>query len=148
MQMKRKRILILDDEEDILAGLSDVLLEEGYEIEGATNANSILEQFTLGGGRDFLPFDLCLLDFQMPAMDGLDFFREIRKIQFDLKTIVMTADTNLARVQMAKSEGVAMVMQKPVDVPPLLNKIETMLSWCDEFNWERTDWLLWDTALC
>ncbi|MDY3337880.1 response regulator transcription factor [Riemerella anatipestifer] len=72
--MKGKRILLIDDEPDILEIISYNLKKEGYEVYTANNGNEGIEK-----AKEILPH-LILLDVMMPDKDGIETCQEIRKI--------------------------------------------------------------------
>ncbi|MDY3548258.1 response regulator transcription factor [Riemerella anatipestifer] len=72
--MKGKRILLIDDEPDILEIISYNLKKEGYEVYTASNGNEGIEK-----AKEILPH-LILLDVMMPDKDGIETCQEIRKI--------------------------------------------------------------------
>ncbi|AZZ57996.1 response regulator transcription factor [Riemerella anatipestifer] len=72
--MKGKRILLIDDEPDILEIISYNLKKEGYEVHTANNGNEGIEK-----AKEILPH-LILLDVMMPDKDGIETCQEIRKI--------------------------------------------------------------------
>lgn len=80
-----KRILIVDDEENIRHMLSVILIKVGYEVETASNGEEGLQK-AMGS-----PFDQVLCDIRMPRMDGLEFLREMRKIGVEATIIMMSA---------------------------------------------------------
>src|SRR5215216_7506057 len=82
-----KAVLWVDDEAELLEPHRIFLRDKGFEVETATNADDAVE---LVRRR---PFDLVLLDEQMPGKRGLDALRELRE-----------ADPNLAIVMVTKSE--------------------------------------------
>ena len=69
----KKKILIVDDEPDILDVLKYNLEKEGYEVAQAKNGNKAISK-----ANDFRP-DLILLDIMMPKKDGFEVCRELRK---------------------------------------------------------------------
>ncbi|MCJ7785324.1 MAG: response regulator, partial [Desulfobacterales bacterium] len=76
--MEKARILIAEDEKnqrDLLAGF---LKKEGFSVEAVANGREALQE--LGGNF----FDVALIDYKMPELDGLQTLREIRKLYPDL----------------------------------------------------------------
>ncbi len=70
-----KKILLIDDELDILEILSYNLEKEGYDIYTATNGNEGIEK-----AKEIIP-DLILLDVMMPEKDGIETCQELRKVK-------------------------------------------------------------------
>jgi DNA-binding response OmpR family regulator len=76
--MANKRILVVDDEPDILELLDEILSGRGYVVDSATNAAGALELV-----RQNI-YDAAILDFNLPDMDGVMLHREIRQIDEEL----------------------------------------------------------------
>ena len=81
-----KRILVVDDEENIRMLYQEELQEEGYEVVLASNGIEALEALAKEG-----PFDLVTLDIRMPGMDGINTVREIKEKYRDISVILVTA---------------------------------------------------------
>jgi two-component system alkaline phosphatase synthesis response regulator PhoP len=77
-----KKILLIDDELDILEILSYNLEKEGYDIYTATNGNEGIEK-----AKEIVP-DLILLDVMMPEKDGIETCQELRKVKELQKTLL------------------------------------------------------------
>ncbi|MDD4545589.1 MAG: response regulator, partial [Bacteroidales bacterium] len=77
------KILIVDDDEDILELLSFNLKNNGFVVESANNGSLAIQK-----AREFSP-DLILLDIMMPEMDGVEACGEIRKIDKLKSTIII-----------------------------------------------------------
>ena len=73
--MNRKKILLVDDEQDILEIISYNLEKEGYHVFTASNGNEGIAK-----AKEILP-DLILLDVMMPEKDGIETCQELRKIK-------------------------------------------------------------------
>lgn len=81
--MKQKKILLIDDEQDILEILSYNLEKEGYEVYTATNGTEGIQK-----AKDIVP-DLILLDVMMPEKDGIETCQDLRKIKELQKTLIV-----------------------------------------------------------
>lgn len=81
--MNRKKILLVDDEQDILEIISYNLEKEGYHVFTANNGNEGIAK-----AKEILP-DLILLDVMMPEKDGIETCQELRKIKELQKTLIV-----------------------------------------------------------
>jgi CheY-like chemotaxis protein len=112
-----RRVLVVDDENDIRDTLADVLTAEGYSVQTAANG---LEALDVVQRR---PIDVVLVDLMMPIMDGWTFFSRVRR---DPKT----ADLPIVAVSAMPpeaGEGFTARLRKPFDLEKLL---ETMSDVC------------------
>lgn len=123
MSERLLRILIVDDDVDILANLSDILSDLGYETVTACSGPKALEKLTAGVTGDDCPFDLCLLDFKLPGMDGVELLERIHVTHPTLPAIMITAYAGDDGDRRARDAGTLAVMRKPVDIQSLLGKI-------------------------
>ncbi len=80
-----KKILVVDDEENIRELYRDELAEEGYQVELADNGLQALSKF-----ESFRP-DLVTLDVMMPGMDGIEVLRRIREKNPSIPVLLLTA---------------------------------------------------------
>jgi len=80
-----KKILVVDDEENIRELYRDELAEEGYRVEMAGNGLQALAKF-----ESFRP-DLVTLDVMMPGMDGIEVLRRIREKNPSVPVLLLTA---------------------------------------------------------
>ena len=128
ISVKSGRILIVDDDADNLANLSDILSEHGYQTETARDGKVALEKVANERRPENDPFDLCLLDFRMPGMDGPELLKKIHSTSPDLRAIMITANAGDDSVQRAFSAGSWKVVSKPVDIQSLLTMIEQAIA--------------------
>ncbi|MGI9495461.1 MAG: response regulator [Mariniblastus sp.] len=115
------RILIVDDDLDILANLSDILSELGYDIITAASGQQALEK--LEEADEGQRLDLCLLDFKMPGMDGVELLEKIHERRPGVPAIMVTAYAGEDGDRRAMEAGTWKVMRKPVDVRLLIGMI-------------------------
>lgn len=98
--MQRHKILMVDDEENILKALRRVLMNENYEIKTANSAKeglAILKEF---------PAQLIISDNMMPGMTGMEFFKKVADLYPDTIRIILTgrADTKITIASINKGE--------------------------------------------
>lgn len=95
----RHHILIVDDEEMVLASLRDTLAGEGYRI---TTASSALDALARLRER---AYSVVITDYQMPMLTGLEFLAQVRELQPDATRILITAVLSLGMVIDAINKG-------------------------------------------
>jgi CheY-like chemotaxis protein len=126
---ERKTILIVDDEVNIRESLATVLQEENYAVRLAENGRVAVREFLDGSP------DLILLDLNMPDTDGWKAFDIIARLAPDVPVIVITARPGQAR--RAAEAGIDMLLEKPLDIPVLLETIRTLLASPEKANIAR-----------
>ena len=121
----KKKILVVDDEPDINL-LFKMILEE--------NSEFMVHSFTdpLLALRNFKSnlYDLILVDIKMPEMDGLDFYREIRKIDKNVRLCFVTASEKYYepfRKEIYDILDENCFIQKPIANEDLLKLVKTMI---------------------
>jgi DNA-binding response OmpR family regulator len=117
-----QRILLVDDEENLLITLSDFLRYEGYEVREARSAEDALERL-----NDFVP-DVIVLDLRMPGMGGETFLQRIAgpsgRPRFPV--LVLTARyVPRSTIESLKVDG---FLPKPCDLAELGEKIRAILT--------------------
>lgn len=83
--MPKKRILVVDDEENIRLLYSEELKDEGYEVQTAKDARDAQKKV-----KEFEP-DLITLDIRMPGIDGIEFLRKFRENDKTTPVVLCTA---------------------------------------------------------
>ncbi|RPH72374.1 MAG: response regulator [Myxococcaceae bacterium] len=106
-----RRVLVVDDDPDILDALAEILEVEGYDVQRARNGREALQRLEQG-----LP-DLVLLDLMMPVMDGWEFARSLAPGARP-PIIVLSADRNVS--VKAKEIGAHGWLAKPFELSELL----------------------------
>jgi CheY-like chemotaxis protein len=114
MSEARTSILVVDDDVDTCRNLADILTDLGYHVETAPDGPTALELVRQNA------YDVALLDYKMPGMDGLTLYREIKRLRAGTVAIVVTAYANGATTEEALGAGAWQVVPKPVDFPRLL----------------------------
>ncbi|BCG56685.1 response regulator [Paenibacillus sp. URB8-2] len=110
MEKKKKKVLIVDDQNGIRILLMEVFNSEGYTTFQAANGKAALDIV-----RSDCP-DLVLLDMKIPGMDGLEILKHIKEINTEIKVIMMTAYGELDMIKEATKLGALMHFTKPFDI--------------------------------
>ncbi len=116
--MRSSPILVVDDDPDNCACLSDVLTDLGYAADTAGGGRSALQLASRHG------YDLALLDYKMPDMDGVELFVRLREGRPGVVGILVTAYAGDETMAAATRAGVRQVVSKPVDFGRLLPLVE------------------------
>ncbi|HKQ53611.1 MAG TPA: response regulator [Pyrinomonadaceae bacterium] len=117
--MMAKRVLVVDDDQELQQLVSFALTQEGYEVSQALDAFAGLELIE----RE--KFGLALLDVMMPGMDGLEMLSRLRAFDTDLRVIVMTALTTPEAAVSALRDQASDFLTKPFDMEQLLSAVRT-----------------------
>lgn len=121
MEADSRRILIVDDEPDIRDSVADILNEFGYDADTAGDGLEALSKM-----RD-RSYDVALLDFKMPGMDGLAVYREMRQVCPETSAILVSAYTGEGVAEEAINSGIRRVISKPVDMGKVIAQIDEEL---------------------
>ena len=119
--MGKAKILIAEDEKTQRELLEGFLEKEGFEIEAAADGREALLKL-----KD-QSFDIALLDYKMPELDGLQTLKEIRRLYPDLPVVMMTAYGTVETAVASMKEGALDYLTKPIDLEELLLKFQKVL---------------------
>lgn len=119
-----RRILVVDDDEDVLDSMGAILRVtfDGAEVETATSGHEALESM-----RRRKP-DALVTDYRMPGMDGLELAQRARQARPGMPIIMVTAYNDRELESQAHAKGIGKVVHKPFDIAELVKAIETRLS--------------------
>jgi two-component system response regulator HydG len=122
MKSATHSILVVDDDLDTCRNLSDILTDLGYAVQTANDGPSALALVRQNS------FDVALLDFKMPGMDGLTLYREIKRLSPSTVAMMLTAYVSGASSEDARQAGMWKVIPKPVDLALVLPLVEEAAS--------------------
>ncbi|MFB0526821.1 MAG: response regulator transcription factor [bacterium] len=126
----KKKILMIDDDEELCEETAEILQDEGYRVTTAFDG--------LIGKRlsEKYDYDLLILDVKMPGLDGLHILKSVKEQDNELKVIILTGkplSKNLQEERSYESKeeeilGLADgIISKPFDIEVLLGKIKELL---------------------
>ncbi len=121
MANKKAKILVVEDDPAILRGLKDVLVFNGYEVQGVDDGEKGLQTILTG------EFDLILLDVMLPSMDGFTICKKTRKERPVQPIIMLTAKGSEDDVVNGFSSGADDYIAKPFSLRELMVRIEALL---------------------
>lgn len=117
---RRARILVIDDDNDVRAMTGEMLTERGYSVELVSNCE---EALTLLQGD--ASFDLVLVDYVMPGMNGVTLIERLQQIRPGTRTLLMTGHAELGDDETVVTDS---IIRKPFNVATLDERIERLLS--------------------
>lgn len=123
--MKKKRILIVDDEKSIRDSLVEILTYEDYQTDVAKDGPEGLKKIE----EDF--YDLVLCDVKMPKMDGLELLEKTKKIDSEIPFIMISGHGTVETAIEATKKGAYDFISKPPDLNKLLITIRNAMERSD-----------------
>ena len=119
--MKKGRILVVDDEYGIRTGVRQILELEGYAVVEAETGQDAL------AALDGSAFDVILIDYRLPDIDGLTLLREARSRKPEMMTCMITAYANIETAIVATRQGIDFFLPKPFSPDDLIGVVENLL---------------------
>ena len=119
-----RRILLVDDELDVISVFKMILEMNGYEVDAYTSPLTALDNFK----PDF--YGLLLLDIRMPAMSGFELYRKMRSVDNEVKVCFITAFEDYReefRETFPMLDEFKYFIRKPKAVEDLVNHVATIL---------------------
>jgi two-component system response regulator HydG len=115
---KQINILIVDDQIGMLETFTDILEDKGFRVQTAEDGFSAIEKARENA------FDVIFMDIQMPGINGVQTFRELKKMNSRVTVVMMTAYALDDLIAEAVSEGAFAVLYKPFDIEKVVQIIE------------------------
>jgi len=121
--MDKKRVLVVDDDIDLLKMMQLRLESEGYEFMGAQDVKEMFKVMRLKKP------DLLILDIILPGIDGYTALKEVKEHdEFkDIPVIILTAKREKEIKKLFDFENIAFYIEKPYESGDLLQKIKSLL---------------------
>jgi two-component system KDP operon response regulator KdpE len=116
----RKRVLIIDDDPDVVDILKITLRKAGFDVSGALDAQAAVDKCIA-----FHP-NLILLDLMMPVVDGWETFRRLRKIT-EVPVVIVSAKDNQTDVVRGLDVGADDYITKPFFPPEIVSRVQAVL---------------------
>lgn len=119
-----KRILLVEDHEQLRSLLKIVLKEERYEVEEAENGRTALEKFAAQ------TFNLVITDIVMRDIEGLELIKKIKHLDTEVKIIAMSGggtNNSIDYLRLAKFMGADFVIDKPFEIPNFIDLVSKAL---------------------
>jgi DNA-binding response OmpR family regulator len=120
--MDEKKILVVDDDPQIITLLTDFLEDEGYSIDSSPDAEDALKKVENGH------YDLVISDVRMPGMDGFELLKEIKASFGKMKVIMMTGYTDDYDISDVLLLGADDYITKPFDIDRVLLSVKNLLN--------------------
>jgi len=111
--VQKLRILIIDDEEELVHALVERLQLRGMDAHGVTTGKEALERIRSE------TFDVVLLDVKMPGLGGLKVIKEIKDQRPGLEVIMLTGHSSVQDALRGRQLGAFEYLQKPVNIEDL-----------------------------
>ena len=121
VKMKNK-VLIIDDEEDILSSCKNVLEDEDYDVDIAKDYDEAMKIF------ESKKIDLVFLDVWLPNVDGLDILSNIKEKYPNTTVIMMSGHAGVETAVRATKLGAYDFLEKPISISKLLSSCEEVLN--------------------
>ena len=115
------KLLIIEDEEDILIALEIGLKKQGYVIDTSTDGEEGLELALIN------KYDLIVLDLNLPSMDGLEILEKIREVDEECKILILSARSDYSQRIIGLDKGANDYLIKPFDFGELVARIRALL---------------------
>jgi DNA-binding response OmpR family regulator len=121
-----KRILLIDDEPDIIFTMKDIL-EEGFKIDTFNDPIIALESYRSNS------YDLVILDIKMPKMDGFELYTKLKEKDSQVEICFLTASEMFyekfrkTRLVFSKTIGEDYFIQKPIDTKDLVRRLTSII---------------------
>jgi DNA-binding NtrC family response regulator len=119
--MEKKKAIVIDDEQIVLDSVSQILIDENYEVDISLSGRE---------GLDWAierPYDIVLTDIRMPDIGGMRVLRDIKRIKPSLPVLIITGYATAKSAVQAMKLGAADYIEKPFEPEQLLEAVSRAL---------------------
>jgi DNA-binding NtrC family response regulator len=119
--MEKKKAIVIDDEQIVLDSVSQILIDEDYEVDVSLSGRE---------GLDWAierPYDIVLTDIRMPDIGGMRVLRDIKRIKPSLPVVIITGYATTKSAVQAMKLGAADYIEKPFEPEQLLEGVSRAL---------------------
>jgi DNA-binding NtrC family response regulator len=119
--MEKKKALVIDDEQIVLDSVSQILIDENYEVDVSLSGRA---------GLDWAierPYDIVLTDIRMPDIGGMRVLRDVKRIKPSLPVVIITGYATTKSAVQAMKLGAADYIEKPFEPEQLLDAVARAL---------------------
>ncbi len=113
MNAKKRKVLLVEDEEVLRDALSEWLKDDGYDVEVAESGEEALEKVKKED------YGVIVLDLRLPGMDGLHAFEEAHEVRLETKGVIITAFPSIETQRKAREMGLLDYLPKPFKIEDL-----------------------------
>ena len=119
--MEKKKALVIDDEQIVLDSVSQILIDENYEVDVSLSGRE---------GLDWAierPYDIILTDIRMPDIGGMRVLRDVKRIKPSLPVVIITGYATTKSAVQAMKLGAGDYIEKPFEPEQLLDSVAKAL---------------------
>lgn len=117
-KIRAEKVLIVDDEKDLLEVMAERMQTLGMEVSTTTSPLAAIEIIKN------VSFDAIIIDLMMPGMDGFEFLKNLKIQNPGLQVILLTAHATIEMTKKAIKMGALDLVEKPADLKLLVEKIK------------------------
>jgi len=121
IRLEEKRILIVDDDEDIVESLSTLLSNAGYVVDVALNGEEAIKK-----SKEKV-YNVALIDVELPDMTGIDLLTKLEERKPATRKIIITGYASLDNAVKALNLGADAYLIKPVDPEELISTVKKQI---------------------
>jgi DNA-binding response OmpR family regulator len=121
MRRKILRVLLVDDEDEMVTALAERLSLRGIEADWVSSGEDAIARVT------HKKYDIVVLDVKMPGMSGLETMEQVQKLQPETKVIFLTGHGSVSDFNSCIEAGACFYLMKPTNIDVLVEKMNEAL---------------------